>query len=319
MSDMDYVFAVARIRAKEKNLLTDAEIRQMAGMRSVDEVLNFLSDHGWGDGSQNLTADGMLEQEEEKTRKVLEELPMEPAVDAVLSYPQLYHNLKAGIKEVCTVDSHTGIFYDIRGFEAEKVIGILQDRKFQALPEHMKYTAEKAMEVMIKNRDGQRCDLWIDKGCLEAMRTAGEQASDEAIRNYARTFIAVTDIKIAARSQRTGKSLKFLQEALAPNVLLDPEGLAQAAASGRDALLSFLDSHGWQDGADALRRSDSAFDRWCDARVVKALRMQNGDIESPGPIVAWYLARQNEIRKARIILTGKANGFTEEEIAERVG
>ena len=319
MSDMDYVFAVARIRAKEKNLLSDADFRQMAGMKSVPEILTFLSDRGWGDGTQTLTADEMLEQEEEKTRKILHEIPLEPAVDAVLSYPQLYHNLKAGIKEVCTSDEHTGVFYDIKGFEPEKVIDILQDRRFQALPDHMKNVAEKAMEIMVKNRDGQRCDVWVDRGCLEAIRQAGEQASDVTIRNYAKSVVAVSDIKIAARAQQTGKDLSFLREALAPNDSVDPAGLAQSASAGRDSLLSFLDNHGWQDAADALRESDSAFERWSETRKLKALSSQNGDIDSPGPVVAYYLARQNEIRKARIILTGKANGFTEDEIAERVG
>ena len=319
MSDMDYVFAVARIRAKEKNLLSDADFLQMAGMKTVEEVCGFLSDHGWGDPSQNETADSLLEQEEEKTRGVLREIRLEPAVDAVLSYPQLYHNLKAGIKEICTVDAHTGIFYDIKGFEAEKVMDILQDRKYQALPEHMKATAEQAMEYMVKNRDGQRCGICVDRGCLEAIRDAGRQAGDEAIRRYAEVFVTVSDIKIAARSQGTGKSLAFLKEALAQSSLLDTDALAQAASSDRDVFLAFLDSHGWKDAADALRKSGSAFDRWCDARPLRELRSQGGDIESPGPIVAWYLARQNEIRKARIILTGKANGFTEEEITERVG
>jgi V/A-type H+-transporting ATPase subunit C len=37
-----------------------------------------------------------------------------------------------------------------------------------------------------------------------------------------------------------------------------------------------------------------------------------------GPIIAYYLARQNEIRTVRIILTAKANDFPEEAIRERV-
>ena len=37
-----------------------------------------------------------------------------------------------------------------------------------------------------------------------------------------------------------------------------------------------------------------------------------------GPVVAYYLARQNEIRTVRIIVTAKENGFPEETIRERV-
>ena len=48
------------------------------------------------------------------------------------------------------------------------------------------------------------------------------------------------------------------------------------------------------------------------------LKLQKRGTDSAGPVAAYYLARQNEIKMARIILTAKANGFTEEDIRERV-
>ena len=45
---------------------------------------------------------------------------------------------------------------------------------------------------------------------------------------------------------------------------------------------------------------------------------QKTNIQSSGPIVAYYLAKQNEIRTARIIMTAKANGFSNDAISERV-
>ena len=42
MSDLDYVYAVARIRVKEKMLLSDADVSQMAGMKDEEEVMGFF-------------------------------------------------------------------------------------------------------------------------------------------------------------------------------------------------------------------------------------------------------------------------------------
>ena len=37
-----------------------------------------------------------------------------------------------------------------------------------------------------------------------------------------------------------------------------------------------------------------------------------------GPVIAWSIAREMEIKTVRIILTGKANGLTDEAIRERM-
>ncbi len=68
----------------------------------------------------------------------------------------------------------------------------------------------------------------------------------------------------------------------------------------------------------ALKTSASAFERWCDNRLIETIRPQKMNSVSMGPIIAYYLARQNEIRTVRIILTAKANDFPEEAIRERV-
>ena len=39
MGDLDYIFAVARIRVKEKSLLSDTDISQMTAMKDERAVL----------------------------------------------------------------------------------------------------------------------------------------------------------------------------------------------------------------------------------------------------------------------------------------
>ncbi len=318
MGDTDYIFSVARIRVKETSLLTDADIMQMVGMKDADAVLAFLAEKGWGDGSGSQDADTMLAQEDEKTWDLMRELKLDPAVFQVLSYPKLYHNLKAAIKETCTGSAPGHIYYDIDGYGRDRMLKIVGEKDFQALPAHMKDAAQKAYEIMVTLMDGQRCDIIIDRACLEAGLAAGKKSRNRLLMDYEESTVAVTDIKIAVRAVKTHKNITFLREALAPCKSIDVNGLAAAASMSDAALLEYLESHGYKEAADALRESPSAFERWCDNRLIETILPQKMNSVSAGPIVAYYLGRQNEIKTARIIITAKANGFSEESTRERV-
>ena len=318
MSDLDYIYAVARIRVKEKYLLSDDDIRRMSGMENNREILGFLSDRGWGDGSPEEDGSRMLETEERKTADLMKELKADPEIFRVLSYPRLYHNLKAGIRELCSADPPDHLYYDIEGFGREEVRRILRDKDYGALPDHMRKTAQRALETMLRTQDGQKCDLIIDRGCLDACEKAGRESGIPLLADYEESTVAITDIKIAVRAQKTGKDLKFLKEALCPCRTLNTDILAAAAVSGETSLRDYLTGHGFAEAAEALKDSPSAFERWCDNRIIDAILPQKRNSVSAGPLIAYYLARENEIRMVRILLTAKANGFSEEDIRKRI-
>ena len=81
--------------------------------------------------------------------------------------------------------------------------------------------------------------------------------------------------------------------------------------------MDFLSSAGFAEAAEALEKSPSAFERWCDNMQIRAVKPQKYEVCSVGPLVAYVLARQNEIKTARIVLSGKENNLSEEDIRER--
>ena len=319
MGDLNYVYAVARIRVKEKSLLTNADVAQMCGMRDADAVLGYLSEKGWGKAGERQSAEQMLAAEEEKAQGALRELgDAGKEILEALSLPQRYHNLKTGIKTTCTGTENPDAFF--KGIEpSEKTLAnVLAAKDFKALPEHMRAAAERALEVMLRTRDGQMCDLIIDRACLDAMCAAGEKSRHEILRTYLLEQVAVADIRIAVRGARIGKSLAFFKEALAPVKGISAQKLAVCAAESEAALFDYLEATAYAGAAEAIKVSPSAFERWCDDTVMESIRPQKRNAFSIGPVVAYYLARQSEIRTARIVLTAKANGFSEEAIRERV-
>lgn len=317
MGDKNDIFAVARIRVREKYLLTDADISQMVSMKSAEDVTAFLLDKGWGDG-EDQDPERMLAAEELKASGLMKELGIDREIFTILSYPDLYHNLKTAIKEVCTEKAHPEAFYRDTLITPEEMVRIVREKDFDALPSHMKKAAAFAYEAMLVQRDGQKCDVIVDRACLDAMEEVARNSKLELLRDYEESTVAVTNIRIAVRAARTGKSRHFLEDALAPCRSLSVKKLAQAASEGTDALYGFLTEAGFGEAVEALKVSGSAFERWCDNRLIASIRPQKRNSFTLGPVIAYYLARKNEIKTVRIILTAKANGLPEEAVRERM-
>ncbi len=313
-----FTYAVARIRALEVSLFSNATIDQLMACQNYEQCLQFLEEKGWGDSDSNVNAEAMLKREEEKIWEVVKELSVDMELFDVLSYPKLFHNLKAAIKEVCTEETNRNIFYDDVQIPGKVMLEIVQAKDFNRLPQNMQAAASEAYETLLHTRDGQLCDVMIDKAALEAVYAAGKDAKDDIIRDYAESTVGVADIKIAVRSQKTAKSLEFMKRAMAECDSISVDQLSKAALSGMDAIREYLLGTAYAEGAEALAESPSAFERWCDNRIIQTISPQKYKAFTIGPVVAYVLARQNEIKTVRIILSGKRNDLTDDSIRERV-
>lgn len=320
MFDTKYTYAVARIRALETGLFTSSVIEQLLACDTEQQCLQLIQEKGWGDADTPLNAEAILSREQEKIWETIRELGVDMSVFDVLSYPNLFHNLKAAVKDACTQeDGRTmNIYYEDTAIPADEMLEIIRSKDFSRLPENMAAAARDAYETLLHTRDGQLCDVIIDKAALEAIYDAGKAAKDSIIRDYAESVVAVADIKIAVRAQKTAKSIDFMKRAMAPCQSLNVDQLARAAVSGMDAITEYLAGTAYAEGAAAIAQSPSAFERWCDNRMMETMQSQKYEAFSVGPLVAYILARENEIKTVRIILSGKQNGFSNDSIRERV-
>jgi len=317
MPEKQYIYAVARIRSKELQLLDDQFINQLMAAPGYNECLKLLLDKGWAkEGITEL--EQMLKHEQEETWDFISDLVEDMSVFDVLLLPKDYHNLKAAIKMVYTGSEDENIFLHHGSIDAGTILEAVKSQDFTLLPEHMRTAAGEAYRVLTETGDGQLCDLIIDKAALEAIYSAGKEQSDEVLKLFAEMKTASANIKIAVRAQRTGKSLEWIQRALAPCDTLDVEILARAAVSGFDEICEYLMQTEYAEGVDELKRSLSHFERWCDDRLIQRIQPQKYNPFTLGPLAAYLLARDNEIKTVRIILLGKLNEISEEAIRERL-
>ncbi len=317
-AERDYTYAVAYIRAQENRLFSQSTIDQILACRTYEEGLNFIREKGWGGTDAGNDLDTILATERNAAWEMVQSLNVPMDTFDVLALPNVYHNLKTAIKETYLDERHDDFFYEGTVPSREELREIVEKKEFGKLPPEMEKAAEEALETLIHTGDGQLCDVIIDRACLAAIEKTGQETHDDVIRRYAQIVVATTDIKIAVRCQKTGKSYDFMMRALQPTEMLDVEGLAKAATSGFDAILDYLSTGNFSEAAEALRQSPSEFERWCDDTLMVMLQAEKYELFTVGPLVAYILARETEIKTVGIILSGKANGLSDDSIRERV-
>lgn len=318
MADNQYTYAVARLRSKELLLFSSQTIEQLLAAKSYDECLRLLMDKGWGTGDPTIGAEQLLAAEREKTWDLIGELVEDLSVFDVFLYANDYHNLKAAIKLVCTDASDQGIFISHGTIDPSLILSAVREKDFSLLPEKMREPAEQAYLALSHTHDGQLCDVILDRAALERIHAEKYATKSDLIALYAELTVASADIKTAVRCAITGKSAEFVRRALAPCDTLDVSSLATAAALSVDAICDCLASTDYSAAVTELRQSPSAFERWCDNLMMNRIRPQQFQVFGLGPLTAYILARENEIKSVRIILSGKLNELPEAAIRERV-
>lgn len=317
MAEKQYYYAVARLRSKEGALLGKSDIDQLMSCKNEKECLRILSDKGWGRTGEENTEE-LLETEREKTWELMRELVEDMSVFNTFLYDNDFHNLKAAIKQVYTDSKHNNLFISHGTLDKELIVQAVKEHDFSGLPEHMKGCAQEAYEVMMHTGDGQLCDVIIDKSALDTILEKSKESGNDVLAKYGEQKVAVADINIAIRSCKTGKDRAFLLRALAECDTLNKKELIEAALEGMESIYTYLGTTVYADVVDALQESASAFERWSDNLIIRHIRPQKYNPFTLSPLAAYILARENEIKTVRILLSGKRNDIADGSIRERL-
>lgn len=316
MAENQFIYAVARIRSKEMTLLGKQVFDQLMSCKAYKDCIRLLADKGWD--CEDKQPEEFLAEEREKTWALMRELVEDISIFKVFLYGNDFHNLKAAIKQTCVSYEVPNIYIDNATIEPELIIRAVKEKDFTLLPEYMQKCAEEAYDVQLKTRDSQLCDVIIDKAALEAIYSEGVKSGNELFAGYAELKCVAADINVAIRSAKTGKSLDFLKRAMVECETLDSKLLIEAALQGLDAIYEYLQTTVYSDAIAAIKEAPSAFEKWCDDRLIDHIRPQKYNSFTVSPLAAYILARENEIKSVRILLSGKLNDLPEDSIRERL-
>lgn len=315
---ISYPYATACVRSMERTLLKPQEYKELAGMKRISQCMSRLKSLGLGDGDKTNGEEELLSYEREHTLTMLSRCVPDLSLFSIFFLPNRFHNLKAAVKSLNTSISPEPIFYEGRFDEKELITAGISDKAFDRLPDYMQKTAMEAYKIYLHSGDGMLSDTLIDRGLLEAVKQMGEASKEAVIKQYAKTFLSLSNLKMALRFVRLEMTPSFLEQALVEGGELSRRLLIKAILEGEQELLSYLSSTAYREGVAAYQTSFAAFECWCDKALYRAVAGERGNSFSLGPLVAFFVARENEIKSLRFLFTGIKNQLSEEWILERM-
>ena len=317
MRDIDYTFAVARIRSNETKLLGSADIEQLILASSYEEAVRKLSEFGYDivDGDLGKT----LNNEMDKAWQLLSESAPDENELTVLSVRNAYHNLKSALKtRVCGGKAADAFFLLPSSVDIGLIAEAVNNNDYSALPAEMTAVAEKAYVYLTDRADGQSAEALIDRQSLESFVSLGEKSGCSELFDACCMITAAADIKIAYRSAVTHRSRDFLELSVAQCPGISRDELINASLTGAKSVTAYAASTKYGELVSLLGKDAAGFEKKCDDSVMEIIK--KGKYAAFGflPLAAYYFAKETEIRCVRIVMSAKENNLSPSSIRERV-
>ena len=314
----EYTYAVARIRAIELGLLSKQDLETLIQTRDYDEALSFLLDKGYGDDDRLKNAEEIIKRENEKTWELMKELVDDLNELSIFTIPYDFHNLKVSIKAVTRDILPNSMFVNNGNIAPEVIYEAVKSRNMGTLPSYLSECGKEALTTLLQTSDGQLCDIIIDKASLEELSKIGANSENEIIRLYTEVAVASANIKMAVRCNKTNKSLEFINKCLADCSTVNIDMLAKASVKSLEDIYNYLAHTNYSGAIEALKKSPTEFEKWCDNLLMDKMKTQKWEPFTIGPLVAYIVARDTEIKAVRIILSAKLNNLDTEIVKERL-
>ncbi|MDD2215449.1 MAG: V-type ATP synthase subunit C [Eubacteriales bacterium] len=323
----DYVFASARVRSVEKSLLTREKVEAMRESKTPAEALKILLDQDYGSGSEGIKPEDFEELLSEERKKVYQFImgivPVKEDLYPFL-YPYDYHNLKVLMKAELSETDSEQFLIDLGTIPPGELAIMVRERNFVAMSPTMKNALQEVVDVFSRTKDPQTIDFILDRACYEEMVLGAEASGNVFIQGYIRLLVDTVNLKTFTRLRQMGKNWDFFSQVFLRGGNIQEKvfisGYDEPYEQLAEKLIPFGLSTALGEGGAMLRETGrfTALERLCDDALMNYAREAKYISFGIEPLAAYLIAKEGEMKNARIVMTGLLQGLSPEMLAERV-
>lgn len=327
MGENSYVFACARVRGNEKNLMSKEQMEKMLEAKTPADALKILLELEYGLGQEQVAPENfemLLAWEQKKTYEFIMSIAPEKSHLLMFAYANDYHNLKTLLKaELLNIDASDSLS-PVGTIEPMKMTALVRERNFLPFTSEMKNAFNEAVDLFSRSNDPQTIDLVFDKACYSDMRTIAQESESDFLIGYVKLLIDTINLKTFVRIRQMGKSWDFFLRVFlnGGNITekIFVEGYDEPFLQFAERLTPYGMQEAMAEGGTILKNTGkfTSFEKYCDNRLVDYVKNAKYVYAGIEPLVAFLVAKENEIRNARIIMAGKLVGISSELIRERL-
>lgn len=327
IKDTDYLFSTARVRSVEKNMLTRERAEKMIDAKTTEDSLKVLSDIDYGYGSDVADPNNyekLLTDEHKKTYDFITSIAPELDYFNMFLYPYDYHNLKVIMKSEYSGTDASDAFVDTGSIDLKVLRYSVKERDFSELTENMESALKEIIETFPKTNDPQIIDIILDKYCYDEMLKSAEETKSKFIIDYVKMQIDAINVKTYVRLKKMDKSWDFFTKVFLRGGNIGEQIFIKNYDETFEKFAEQLSAYGFKEafleGTEALAETGkfTTLEKLLDNKIIEHIRSAKYISFGIEPLAGYLIAKDNEIKIARIILAGKLAGISPELIRERL-
>lgn len=315
------IYGVARIRCHEKDLLAQDRLSRLADA-SADEAIRQLVDAGYGSMPDATIedADRLIESELNNAYELVREVTFKPTVTDVFLMKADVHNLKMLLKLRLTGGKEKPALMKGGCYSVETLTDMVLNANYRELPPEFKTALEKLEQGFQSVVDPVAVSVALDRAYTEYAYRVGDAFTKEYFKIQADFNNVLSLLRLRAMNAGVDKLRAVLlpegyipQSKLLANMDAPLDSLGKTVGTGpaREGIIR---------GIDAMMKTGniSALEKERDNTLISLAGKDRMECETIAPVIGYLLAREQEAKCIRLILTAKRNGLDDAIITERL-
>jgi len=333
----EYAFANGRIKKLEKGLLNKNILDRMIKSSDAVAALKILTESDLNNYSFDLNNPSNFEVS--LNQELLHTYDIIKSISKVSTFNFLYftfaskhdfHNIKILIKsKYLKKDFSNELISPIGTIGVEKLNLAIRDEKYEEIPDSFEFLIKKTFSEYSKYKDPEIIDFILDKErYIMIFNKIKEVEIIEAEELFLRRFIKINidfnNIISCIRTKVRGERKSFTKEFLIPEGDFKIENIVEIYDS---PLSSWCEKLTYTDYKNVVETGVNYFQKNKSLMELEKLRdnfilnfSKIGKYVTFGiePLVGFITAKENDIKNIKIILSGKLNKLSPDQIKERV-
>ncbi|MBA7497874.1 V-type sodium ATPase subunit C [subsurface metagenome] len=333
----EYAFANGRIKKLEKGLLNKDILDRMIKSSDAVSALKILTESGLNDYSFDLNNpanyENSLNQELLKTYDIIKNISKVSTFNFLyFTFASKYdfHNIKILIKsKYLKKDISNELFSPIRTIDIEKLNSAIKDEKYEDIPDSFEFLIKKTFSEYSKFNDPEIIDFILDKEryimIFNKIKEVEIIETEELfLRRFIKINIDLNNIISCIRAKVRGDRKSFTKEFLIPEGDFKIENIVEIYDSPLSSWCEKLIHTDYKNvvetGVNYFQKNNSLMEleKLRDNFIINFSKIGKYVTFGIEPLVGFITAKENDIKNIRIILSGKLNKLSPDQIKERV-
>ncbi|MEN3190720.1 MAG: V-type ATP synthase subunit C [Atribacterota bacterium] len=327
-TETEYTYAVGRIRELEKKLLNKVLLDKLIESSDLSSSINLLIESGLDSYSfdiyNHVDFENSLNKELIRTYKVIKDISPYPFIYYVFALNYDFHNLKVLIKSKYLKKKYTESLSEIGTINIKNLIMAIEEEKFTEIPVSFESAVRKTISEYNKFQDPEIIDLVLDKERYNIISNILKDIEAPFLKKFVKMNIDLNNIITTIRIKIRGEDKVFLKKFLIDKGNLDLKNLIDIFDSPLSSWSAKFAKTDYEKIVEMglksyeIKGSLIEIERLIDNFILNFVKIGRFITFGMEPLVGFIVAKENDVKNIRIILSGKLNKLSPAEIKERI-